>query len=342
MPFGLKNAGATYQRAIQKIFDDMLHKNVECYVDDLVVKSKTREDHFHDLRKRGIEIEQAKIDARTSKHPRAQKFVRKASISSEVYFKSTRSLSTIQSPLILYVAAQECSIGILLAQKNDEGNENALYHLSRTMTPKELKYSPIEKLCLTLILRCLSDNKKVEAMEETHSGVCDYARRCQACQFHANLIHQPPEPLHPTVASWPLDAWGLDVVGPLTKSSGGHLYILAATDYFSKWAEVVPLKEVKKENVADFSTPTSFTAMECLALCNLLKKVVAKLKRDWHERIGEALSAYKTTVRTPTQTTPYALVYGGRGNPFTRAANPIIKDSHTRMTYQGRKCSNTT
>ncbi|KAL0290344.1 UNVERIFIED_CONTAM: Transposon Tf2-12 polyprotein [Sesamum calycinum] len=36
MPFGLKNARTTYQRAMQKIFDDMLHKNVECYVDDLV------------------------------------------------------------------------------------------------------------------------------------------------------------------------------------------------------------------------------------------------------------------------------------------------------------------
>ncbi|KAL0287719.1 UNVERIFIED_CONTAM: hypothetical protein Sangu_2680300 [Sesamum angustifolium] len=54
-------------------------------------------------------------------------------------------------PLILYVATQERSIGILLAQKNDEGNDNALYYLSRTMTPNELKYSPIEKLCLTLI-----------------------------------------------------------------------------------------------------------------------------------------------------------------------------------------------
>ncbi|KAL0415949.1 UNVERIFIED_CONTAM: hypothetical protein Slati_3426800 [Sesamum latifolium] len=80
----------------------------------------------------------------------------------------------------------------------------------------------------------------------------DYAKRCQACQFHANLIHQPPEPLHPTIASWSFDAWGLDVVGPITKSSEGHLYILAATYYFSKWAEVVPLKEVKNENVADF------------------------------------------------------------------------------------------
>ena len=50
MPFGLKNAGVIYQRAMQKIFDDMLHKNMECYVDDLVVKSKKREVHLHDLR----------------------------------------------------------------------------------------------------------------------------------------------------------------------------------------------------------------------------------------------------------------------------------------------------
>ncbi|KAL0373498.1 UNVERIFIED_CONTAM: hypothetical protein Sradi_3265500 [Sesamum radiatum] len=54
-------------------------------------------------------------------------------------------------PLILYVSTQERSVGILLAQKNDEGKENALYYLSRTMTPNELKYSPIEKLCLALI-----------------------------------------------------------------------------------------------------------------------------------------------------------------------------------------------
>ncbi|KAL0395319.1 UNVERIFIED_CONTAM: Transposon Tf2-12 polyprotein [Sesamum latifolium] len=51
MPFGLKNAGATYQRAMQRIFDDMLYKNIECYVDDLVVKSKKRENHLYDLRK---------------------------------------------------------------------------------------------------------------------------------------------------------------------------------------------------------------------------------------------------------------------------------------------------
>ncbi|KAL0362025.1 UNVERIFIED_CONTAM: hypothetical protein Scaly_1157700 [Sesamum calycinum] len=116
------------------------------------------------------------------------------------------------------------------------------------------------------------------------------------------------------------------VVGPLTKSSGGHLCILAATNYFSKWAEAVPLKEVKKENITDFirthiiycygvprhiiadngkhfcnslidklcqkfgfkqrNFSIYYAAANGLAeafnktLCNLLKKVVAKSKRD--------------------------------------------------------------
>lgn len=50
MPFGLKNAGATYQRAMTAIFHDMMHKQVEDYVDDVVVKSKTRASHLEVLR----------------------------------------------------------------------------------------------------------------------------------------------------------------------------------------------------------------------------------------------------------------------------------------------------
>ncbi|KAA0031644.1 uncharacterized protein E6C27_scaffold139G004170 [Cucumis melo var. makuwa] len=34
----------------------------------------------------------------------------------------------------------------------------------------------------------------------------DYAKKFEACQYHANFIHQPSEPLHPTVASWPFEA----------------------------------------------------------------------------------------------------------------------------------------
>ena len=46
MPFGLKNAGATYQRAATTLLDDMIHKEVEVYVDDMIVKSKDRSGHI--------------------------------------------------------------------------------------------------------------------------------------------------------------------------------------------------------------------------------------------------------------------------------------------------------
>ena len=51
MPFGLKNAGATYQRTMTAMFHDMMHKEIEDYVDDIVVKFKKREDHLGILRK---------------------------------------------------------------------------------------------------------------------------------------------------------------------------------------------------------------------------------------------------------------------------------------------------
>ena len=49
MPFGLKNAGLTYQRMMTKMFEPQLGKNVEVYIDDMVVKSKLVSEHLADL-----------------------------------------------------------------------------------------------------------------------------------------------------------------------------------------------------------------------------------------------------------------------------------------------------
>ncbi|XP_050881388.1 uncharacterized protein LOC127084911, partial [Lathyrus oleraceus] len=51
MPFGLKNAGATYQRAMVTLFHDMMHKEIEVYVDDMIAKSQSEEDHIDHLQK---------------------------------------------------------------------------------------------------------------------------------------------------------------------------------------------------------------------------------------------------------------------------------------------------
>ena len=49
MPFGLKNVGATYQRLMNKMFTHQLRRNVQVYVDDMLVKSVCENDHLSDL-----------------------------------------------------------------------------------------------------------------------------------------------------------------------------------------------------------------------------------------------------------------------------------------------------
>jgi hypothetical protein len=49
MPFGLKNAGATYQRLVNRMFSDQIGRNVEVYVDDMLVKSREPISHLADL-----------------------------------------------------------------------------------------------------------------------------------------------------------------------------------------------------------------------------------------------------------------------------------------------------
>jgi hypothetical protein len=51
MTFGLKNAGATYQRAINYIFHELIGKIVEIYIDDVLIKSLDHESHLDDVRK---------------------------------------------------------------------------------------------------------------------------------------------------------------------------------------------------------------------------------------------------------------------------------------------------
>ena len=50
MPFGLKNAISTYQRMMTRMFESQLGKNIEIYIDDMVVKSKMVSEHLGDLR----------------------------------------------------------------------------------------------------------------------------------------------------------------------------------------------------------------------------------------------------------------------------------------------------
>ena len=51
MPFGLKNARATYHRVVTTLFHDMMHKDVEVYMNEMIVKSQDRAGHLADLQR---------------------------------------------------------------------------------------------------------------------------------------------------------------------------------------------------------------------------------------------------------------------------------------------------
>ena len=63
MPFGLKNAGSTFARVVHVAFKPQIHRNVEAYMDDIVVKSKEKttliqdlDENFANLRKINLKI----------------------------------------------------------------------------------------------------------------------------------------------------------------------------------------------------------------------------------------------------------------------------------------------
>ncbi|KAL0293266.1 UNVERIFIED_CONTAM: hypothetical protein Sradi_6947700 [Sesamum radiatum] len=275
-------------------------------------------------------------------------------------------------PLILYIAAQECSIGALLAQENDEGNESAgvifitsdgevlpySFNLAQNCSNNVVEYQALI-LGLEIAvdtkqfhLKVFGDSKLVinqllglyEVKKPELFPYFSYAQRLIGWLGDVEIEHLPRK-----------DNKQANALAKLA-STLTTLEDNAPTEYFSKWAKAVPLKEVKKENAADFirinnshrygipryiitdnGKPFCNSLIDKLTqkfnfkqrnssmynadanglaeafnktLCNLLKKVVAKSKKDCHERIGEALWAYRTTYRTPTQATPYALVYG--------------------------------
>jgi hypothetical protein len=67
MPFGLKNAGATYQRLVNKMFQAHIRRNMEVYVDDMLVKSTESVSHAHDLHEAFETLKQYKMKLNPAK-----------------------------------------------------------------------------------------------------------------------------------------------------------------------------------------------------------------------------------------------------------------------------------
>jgi hypothetical protein len=104
-----------------------------------------------------------------------------------------------------------------------------------------------------------------------------YYKGCQVCQKFSDLQLVPTAKVHPIIKPWPFRGWGLYFIGEIHPSSSkGHMFMLVATDYFTKWTEVVALKNTTHREVIEFITehiihrfanPQTLTADQGLLLC---------------------------------------------------------------------------
>ena len=129
-------------------------------------------------------------------------------------------------------------------------------------------------------LRCVTPVEANHILSELHDGECgnhsggrslanraltagyywptmrsdstSHVKRCDSCQRFASVSHLPPEQLRPILSPWPFMKWGMDIVGKLPTAPGQHMYMLAVTDYFTKWVEAEAYHQVRDREVKKF------------------------------------------------------------------------------------------
>ncbi|RVW71734.1 hypothetical protein CK203_057113 [Vitis vinifera] len=111
-------------------------RNVEVYVDDMIVKSRGRADHLAALERF---------------FKRIRKFRLRLNPKKCTFGVTFGKLLGHGCPLLLYLSVSDMTLGCMLAQLDDSGKERAIYYLSKRMLEYEMRYVTIERLYLALV-----------------------------------------------------------------------------------------------------------------------------------------------------------------------------------------------
>jgi hypothetical protein len=81
------------------------------------------------------------------------------------------------------------------------------------------------------------------------SDAVDLVQKCENYQKCARDQKQPSSLTQIIQPTWPLQRWGLDLLGPLPPTQGNLKYVVVAVEYFSKWIEAKPLAMITSATV---------------------------------------------------------------------------------------------
>jgi hypothetical protein len=74
----------------------------------------------------------------------------------------------------------------------------------------------------------------------------------EACQKISHHCRSPAQPSQLIAPSWPLQQWGIDLVGKLTPPQGNYTFAIVAVEYFTKWVEVKPVTNITSATIQKF------------------------------------------------------------------------------------------
>jgi hypothetical protein len=98
------------------------------------------------------------------------------------------------------------------------------------------------------------------------SDAAELVQKCEGCQKCARDQGQPSSLTQLIQPTWPLQRWGLDLLGPLPPAQGNLRYVVVAVEYFSKWIEAKPLATITSVTVQSFSGKILCVASKCRKL----------------------------------------------------------------------------
>ncbi|XP_058099790.1 uncharacterized protein LOC131244158 [Magnolia sinica] len=162
MPFGLKNAGATYQRLVNQMFAKQIGQTMEVYVNDMLVKSIRASNHIADLGETFLILQEYRMKLNPSKCAFGVglgKFLgfQVSQRSIEANPKKIKALLDMSLPqttkeiqcLTEWVSISAVSFALI---KDVGGRKYPVYYVSKAMVPAEIRYPSMEKLALSLVL----------------------------------------------------------------------------------------------------------------------------------------------------------------------------------------------
>jgi hypothetical protein len=134
---------------------------------------------------------------------------------------------------------------------------------------------------------------------KTASDAADLVEKCENCQKCARDQKQPSSLTQLIQPTWPLQRWGLDLLGPLPPAQGNLKYVVVTVEYFSKWIEAKPLATITSVTVQKFfwqNIVCCFGVPKAITVDNRTQFDVETFK-DFCDRIG--MKIHFASVRHP-------------------------------------------